>query len=81
MRADKNFSEKTRLSPKITIEGSHTNLLRLHSHNGPTNPRNKPKLKAKRKHNSRTTRENLQVLNGPSVRGVQTVRQLHTDCP
>jgi hypothetical protein len=40
--------------PEIHIKDSHTSLPRSRSHNGPTNPRNKPQLKATRKHNSRS---------------------------
>jgi hypothetical protein len=42
------------LCPKFTTKDSHTSLPRSRSHNGPTNPRNKPKLKATRKRNSRS---------------------------
>jgi hypothetical protein len=44
MGADKNSSPKRELGlyPKFTTKDSHTSLPRSHSHNGPTNPRNKP---------------------------------------
>jgi hypothetical protein len=37
----------------VHTTGSHTNLSRSRSHNGPTNPRNKSKQKSTWKHNSR----------------------------
>jgi hypothetical protein len=53
MGADKNFSET-----KLTKSQNHNRrfpneLVRSHSHNGPTKPRYKSHLKTKRKHNSR----------------------------
>jgi hypothetical protein len=55
MALDKNSSPRRELGlyPKITTKDSHTSLSRSRSHNGPTNPRNKPpndqKVKAKLK--------------------------------
>jgi hypothetical protein len=46
-------------------------LPRSSSHNGPTNPRNKPKLKATRKHNSRSKGLRQSALPGRTVRGDQ----------
>jgi hypothetical protein len=56
MGADKNSSPKRELAlcPKFTTMDSHTNLPRSHSHNRPTNPRNKPQTILKRKHDSRS---------------------------
>jgi hypothetical protein len=56
MGADKNSSPKRELAlcPKFTTMDSHTNLPRSHSHNRPTNPRNKPQTIPKRKRNSRS---------------------------
>jgi hypothetical protein len=44
------------LCPKFTTKDSHMSLARSRGHNGPTNPWNKPKLKATRNHNSRRKR-------------------------
>jgi hypothetical protein len=68
-------------------------LPRSHSHNRPTNPRNKPKLKATQKRNSRTkdlgnlhslgqtirveAADCPQGLSGPSASTGQTVRKCH----
>jgi hypothetical protein len=56
MGADKNSSSKRELGlcPKFTTKDSHTSLPRLRSHNGPTNPRNKPQTIPKQKHESRS---------------------------
>jgi hypothetical protein len=56
MGADKNFSPKRELSldPKFTTKDSQTSLPRSHSHDGRTNPRNKPQMIPKRKHESRS---------------------------
>jgi hypothetical protein len=56
MGADKNSSPKRELGlyPKFTTTDSHTSLPSSHSHNGPTNPRNKPKMIPKRKHEVRS---------------------------
>jgi hypothetical protein len=40
-------SKKNRVSPKITTKDSPMNLPRSRSHNGPTNPKSKPKLEVK----------------------------------
>jgi hypothetical protein len=55
MGADKNSSPKRELSlnPKFTTMDSHTSLPRSHSHNGRTNPRNKPQTIPKQKHEPR----------------------------
>jgi hypothetical protein len=55
MGADKNFSPKRELSldPKFTTKESHTSLPRSRSHDGRTNPRNKPQTVPKRKHKQR----------------------------
>jgi hypothetical protein len=42
------------LYPKFTTTDSHTSFPRSCSHNGPTNPRNKPQLNPTRKHNSKS---------------------------
>jgi hypothetical protein len=98
MRAHKNSSPKnrTRLYPKYTTKDSHTSLPRSRSHNGPTNPRNKPQHTPERKHNSRgeglgkicqlgTDRpckdlEPSVSYGGPSVKRGQTVREARTVC-
>jgi hypothetical protein len=56
MGADKNSSPKRELGlcPKFTTKDSHMSLPRLRSHNGPTNPRNKPQTIPKRKRNSKS---------------------------
>jgi hypothetical protein len=56
MGADKNSSPKRELGlyPKFTTKDSHTSLPRSRSHNGPTNPRNKPQTIPKWKHDSRS---------------------------
>jgi hypothetical protein len=56
MGADKNSSPMRELDlcPKFTNKDSHTSLPRSRSHNGPTNPRNKPQIIPKRKHDSRS---------------------------
>jgi hypothetical protein len=56
MGADKNSSPKRELGlcPKFTTKDSHMSLPRSRSHNGPTNPRNKPQTTPKRKKNTRS---------------------------
>jgi hypothetical protein len=56
MGADKKSSPKRELSldPKFTTKDSHTSLPRSCSHNGRTNPRNKPQTIPKRKHEPRS---------------------------
>jgi hypothetical protein len=56
MGADKNSSPKRELDlyPKFTATDSHTSLPRSRSHNGLTNPRNKPQMIPKRKHEARS---------------------------
>jgi hypothetical protein len=58
MGADKNSSPKRELglNPKFTTTDFHTSLPRSRSHNGPTNPRNKPQMIPKRKHEARSKR-------------------------
>jgi hypothetical protein len=56
MGADKNSSPKRELSldPKFTTKDSHTSLARSRSHDGRTNPKNKPQMIPKRKHEPRS---------------------------
>jgi hypothetical protein len=56
MGADKNSSPKRELSlnPKCTTKDSHMSLPRSRSHDGRTNPRNKPQMIPKRKHEPRS---------------------------
>jgi hypothetical protein len=56
MGADKNSSPKRELdlNPKFTTKDSHTSLPRSRSHDGRTNPRNKPEMIPKRKHELRS---------------------------
>jgi hypothetical protein len=56
MGTDTNSSSKRELGlyPKFTATDSHTSLPRSRSHNGPTNPRNKPQMIPKRKHEARS---------------------------
>jgi hypothetical protein len=56
MGADKNSSPKRELGqyPKFTTTDSHTSLPRSRSHNGRTNPRNKPQTIPKRKHEAKS---------------------------
>jgi hypothetical protein len=63
MGADKKSSLKRELGlcPKFTTKDSHTSLRRSHSHNGPSNPRNKPQTIPKWKHNSRSKGLNCHV--------------------
>jgi hypothetical protein len=70
MGADKNFSPKTELilCPKFTPKNLHTSLSRSRSHNGPTNPRNKPQTTPKRKRNS-------------SSKGLSSTTKPQADCP
>jgi hypothetical protein len=63
--------------PNPQPRDSHTSLARSHGHNGPTNPRNKPKLKRTRKRNSRSkgltglrdTRRTVRKAGADSPRG------------
>jgi hypothetical protein len=79
---------QNRLSPKLTTKDSHTNLSRSCSHSRPTNPRNKSKLYAKWKHNSRSKALSQICMSrtdrswewfGPSVGQVQIVRIKHRE--
>jgi hypothetical protein len=56
MGADKNSYPKRKLSlyPKFTTNDSHTSFPRSRSHDGRTNPRNKPQTIPKRKHEPRS---------------------------
>jgi hypothetical protein len=56
MGADKNSSPKRELGlyHKFTTKDSHTSLPRSRSHYGRTNPRNKPQMIPKRKHEARS---------------------------
>jgi hypothetical protein len=56
MGANKNSSRRmnSAYATKLTTKGTHTSFPKSHSHNGPTNPRNKPQLKATRKRNTRS---------------------------
>jgi hypothetical protein len=56
MGADKNSSPKSELGlyPKFTTKDSHMSLPRSCSHDTPTNPRNKPQMIPKQKHDSRS---------------------------
>jgi hypothetical protein len=71
MGADKNSSPNKELGlyPKFTTTDSHTSLPRSRSQNRPTNPRNKPQMIPKRKHETRSKR--LRRLQQPwrTVRG------------
>jgi hypothetical protein len=78
------------LYPKFTTTDSHTSLPRSRSHNGPTNPRNKPQLNPTRKHNSKSKRlrqsgkhqaDRPQCPGGLSARRARTVREEGTDRP
>jgi hypothetical protein len=69
------------LCPKFTTKDSHTSLPRSRSHNKPTNPRNKPQLKAKRKRNSRSKglrQSTVPGADGPRWTGGQSVRTRRT---
>jgi hypothetical protein len=56
MGADKNSSPKRELGLylKFTTKDSHTSLPRSHSHDGRTNPRNKPQTIPQQKHEPRS---------------------------
>jgi hypothetical protein len=74
MGADKNSSPKRELGlyPKFTTKDSYTSLPRSRSHNGPTNPRNKPQTTPKQKHNSRNKGQSNPAqcrADGPRARG------------
>jgi hypothetical protein len=78
------------LYPKFTTTDSHTSLPRSRSHNGPTNPRNKPQLNPTRKHNSKSKRlrqsgkhqaDRPQCPGRLSARRARTVREEGTDRP
>jgi hypothetical protein len=66
MGADKSSSPKrwNQLCPKIIATNSHMNLLRSHSHNWCTNPRNKSQLNPNRKHNTRSKGHGLSARLG-----------------
>jgi hypothetical protein len=77
MGANKKSSSKRELDlcPKFTTKDSHMSLPRSRSHNGPTNPRNKPQTISKRKHNSRSKglSSPAKTLGGPSGTSERTV--------
>jgi hypothetical protein len=92
MGADKIFSLKRELGryPKFTTKDSHTRFPRSRSHSGPTNPRNKPQMIPKRKHDSRSKGLSCPVTtlaDGPrawgrrSVDTGRTVRYPQADSP
>jgi hypothetical protein len=69
---------------------SHTSLPRSRSHNGSTNPRNKPQLNPTRKHNSKSKglrqfgkhqADRPQCSGGRSAMRARTVREESTDRP
>jgi hypothetical protein len=70
MGADKNSSPKRELDqyPKFTAKDSHTSLLGSCSHNGRTNPRNKPQTIPKWKHEARS-------------KGLSCPETAQADCP
>jgi hypothetical protein len=85
MGADKNSSPKREpdLYPEFTTKDSHTSLPRSRSHNGPTNPRNKPQMIPKRKHDSRSKGLKLSC-NNPGEQSAtlgRTVRGHRADDP
>jgi hypothetical protein len=74
MGADKNSSPKRELGlyPKFTATDSHTSLPRSRSHNGSTNPRNKPQTIPKWKHKAKDLailQEPWRTVRGPGVEG------------
>jgi hypothetical protein len=90
MGADKNSSAKRELDlcPKFTTKDSHTSFPRSHSHNKPTNPRNKPQTIMKRKRNSKSKglsnsalhqADHPQAPGGPSAWSRRTVRGAAAD--
>jgi hypothetical protein len=92
MGADKNSSPKREpgLYPEFTTKDSHTSLPRSRSHNGPTNPRNKPQTIPKRKHDSRskglscpatTLADSPRPWGGRSAVTGRTVRYPRADSP
>jgi hypothetical protein len=92
MGVDKNTSPKRELGlyPKFTTKDSHTSLPRSRSHYGLTNPRNKPQMGPKRKHESRSKRLSNPAqcrVDGPGAWGGQsadtgrTVRYPQADSP
>jgi hypothetical protein len=90
MGADKNSSPKRELGLYTKFTTKDTSLPRLRSHNGPTNPRNKPQTIPKRKHNSRSKglscpakalANGLWGRGGRSARTGQTFRDPRADSP
>jgi hypothetical protein len=92
MGADKNSSPKIEpgLYPEFTTKDSHMTLPRSRSHSGPTNPRNKPQMIPKRKHDSRskglsypatTLADSPRHRDGRSAVTGRTVRYPRTDGP
>jgi hypothetical protein len=84
MGVDKNSSpmREPGLCPNFTTKDSHTSLPRSRSHNGPTNPRNKPQTIPKRKHNSRSKLSNpvLCQADGPRAWGGRSADTGRTVC-
>jgi hypothetical protein len=79
MGADKNFSPKRELTvyPKFTTKDSHTSFPRSRSHTRPTNPRNKPLMIPKRKHDTRSKGLSCPaktLADGPRGRGGRSAR-------
>jgi hypothetical protein len=70
MGAYENSSPKGELGlyPKFTTTDSHTSLPRSRSHSGRTNPRNKPQMIPKRKHEARS-------------KGLGCPKTTQADCP
>jgi hypothetical protein len=68
--ADKNSSPMRELGlyPKFTTTDSHMSLPKSGSHNGRTNPRNKPQTIPKRKHEARS-------------KGLSCPETTQADCP
>jgi hypothetical protein len=77
MGADKNSSPKRELSlnPEFTTKDFHTSLPRSRSHDGCTNPRNKPQTIPKQ--NTNQEAKDLVVLQ----QSRRTVRGPGADCP
>jgi hypothetical protein len=92
MGADENSSpwREPGLCPNFTTKDSHTSLSRSRSHNGPTNPRNKPQTIPKWKHNSRSKglsnpaqcqADGARAWGGRPADTGRTVRYRRVDCP
>jgi hypothetical protein len=90
MGANKNSSPKRELGlcPKFIPKDSHTSFLRLCSHNGPTNLRNKSQTNPTRNHNSKSKglrqsgkhqADRPQCPGGLFARRARTIREEGTD--